>query len=292
MTVKKDNFTLVELFIILAIILILTTLLIPILVAVKEKANTSNCTDNQKRAGYYLSMAKNDIGKIINGSSKTPWAGVLSANFYDQNNNNIGLGYFQHNDTNFLHCIKNKTLQSNNLSKSYEFRNTFGMQGPDNITHKYWTASIDGHYLDATNKTISKEYLNTINGALYVDKYPESSNTMLIIDSKYIEGNTESLFNIHRSEYLIRYQNSNEYMHSEQRGTAYLAHQDSLNALFSDLHVNTINRYQLDKIIYKKNNICFDQNGAMKSISRGLYLYEVFIKNEDGDDIILKLENQ
>ena len=287
MNIKSRNFTLVELVIILSIVIVVTTILIPIMMSIREKAKANSCLNNQRRCGYYISMAKGDLGKIINGEPQAAWALILSNNTFS--NNVSGLGYFKTSESNFLRCIRNKSLQKRNISNLEKLRNTYGMQGPDNISHAFWTATIDQSFINPTTKTINNGYKHTSNGALYIEKFSEPENTMLTMDSKFVSPNTEIMFDNNKSEYLIRYQNSDEYMHSEQKGVPYLAHQDSTNILFSDMHATTVNQTKLKKIYYKKNNICVNQQGAMDSIKNGLKLYETFIDNDSNKSSIINL---
>ena len=287
MNIKLKNFTLVELVIIISIVLIITAAFIPVMMLIREKAKTNNCLNNQKQCGYYLSMAQNDLGKIINGEPQAAWARILSANIF--NENSTGLGYFKVRESDFLRCIKNKSIQKRGMNNVEKLRNTFGMQGPDNISHPFWTAAIDSAYVKPESKEIKFGYKNTINGALHLDKYTIPKETMLLIDSKFISAENEIMFDNNKSEYLIRYQNKEEYMHSDQKGVPYLAHQNSANILFSDIHASTINRTKVKSIYYKKNNICINQYGEMANIKRGLKLYEIFTDDNNNKNSIILL---
>lgn len=265
---KKHTFTIIELLIVIAIILILISIMLPTLSATREKARANLGINNQRKCGQYLSMAAKDLGGfIINGSIDYSWCGVISKNKVGKNLNKdfMGLGYIDALTNKIIKCPK-----SSFKSTTYQHRG-FGMPAGDyNQGKLVFHDEYDSNLIIPTSFQELKE---TSHIKIFLDKMTEPNNTILLTDDFRIEkngmqtgGNTNAL--------QIPESNING------MGTGFITfpHSSKANVLFGDLSLNSLTIKQYKNVFYKKNNICGDSQIG-KQISKGLKADKFFDLN-------------
>ncbi len=183
---KRKNFTLVELLIVIGIIAILASLLLPALSKARDKAKSTLCQNNMKQLGQYFTFYADDNGgcmftSLVNTSMWAQWwylsvtsprcnntvqklmlcpsrnpnvvSNIFSSNGYDYGMNNYILKFTAANNWVWprIHRIKTPSMKAYLMDSS-------------------------GNYLISTAATPAFRHSNNTTNTLYVDGHVTSNN--------------------------------------------------------------------------------------------------------------------
>ena len=115
---RKNNFTLIELLIVISIIAILASLLLPALGKAREMAYMARCKSNLKQLGLIISMYSGDYKEFfptVSTNSSSPWSLMMDTGHF--RNDKIMSG----NDLKLWDCPADKTRTKNTDYAYYNY---------------------------------------------------------------------------------------------------------------------------------------------------------------------------